>query len=147
MTILRTAVLILFLCLTGCLATQTRTGLSQQMQVFGVELYSSTDYREINGVKATEEPCLRGYERIFDPLDITIGYDFDRKIRKITTMNRSTSVFGIKPGMSAEEGRRLAQQADFSEVSVYRYRGNELDLSLLVNNKDNVFGITIESID
>jgi hypothetical protein len=110
-------------------------------------LYSGTDYREINGVKAVEEPCLRGYERIFDPLDITIGYGFNRKIRKITTMNRGTSLFGITPGMPVDEGSRLARRAGLSELSPARYRNDDLTLFLHIDAKGNVFGITVETVD
>jgi hypothetical protein len=117
------------------------------MQVFEIELYSGIDYREIKGVKAVEEPCLKGYERIFDPLDITIGYGFNRKIRKITTMNRGTSLFGIIPGMQADEGRRLARQTGLSEVSPVRYRNNDLTLFLHIDAKGNVFGVTVETVD
>jgi hypothetical protein len=147
MLILRTAVLFLSLCLAGCLATQTRTGLSNQIQVFGIELYSATDYREINGIKAVEEPCLKGYERIFDPLDITIGYGFNRKIRKITTMNRGTCLFGITPGIPADEGRRLARQTGLTEVSPVRYRSDDLSLFLHIDEKGILFGLTVESVD
>jgi hypothetical protein len=117
------------------------------MQVFGIELYSGTDYREINGVKATEEPCLKGYERIFDPLDITVSYGFNRKIRKITTMNSKTSIFGITPGMPADEGRRLARQSGLTEESPARYRSDDLSLFLHVDDKGNVFGVTVETIE
>jgi hypothetical protein len=117
------------------------------MQVLGIELYSSTDYREINGIRATEEPCLRGYERILDPLDITIGYGFNRKIRKITTMNRGTSIFGITPGMPADEGRHLARQTGLHEISPVKYRNDNLSLFLHIDAKGNVFGITVETID
>jgi hypothetical protein len=137
----------MFLGLAGCIATQARTGLLNQTHVFGIELYSATDYREINGVKAVEEPCLRGYERIFDPLDITIGYGFNRKIRKITTMNSKTSLFGITPGMPAEEGRRLARQSGLTEVSPVRYRSDDLSLFLHIDAKGNVSGVTLESVD
>ena len=63
-----------------------------QINVFGVELFSNVDYKEINGVVATEEPCLKGYDRRFDALDMTIGYGFDKKIRKIITRNPNTSL-------------------------------------------------------
>jgi hypothetical protein len=147
MLILRTAVLFLSLFLAGCAATQTRTGTPNQIQVFGIELHSSTDYREINGVKATEEPCLKGYERIFDPLDITVSYGFNRKIRKITTMNSKTSIFGITPGMPADEGRLLARQSGLTEVTPVRYRSDNLSLYLHIDAKGNVSGVTLESVD
>ena len=125
---------------------QATNDLSRQIHVFGIELHSGVDYREIEGVRATEEPCLKGYERGFEQLEITIGYGFNREIRKITTRNPATSMFGIAPGVSPEEGKRLAQQAGLSEVSADRYRGKDLGLTLLVDN-GKVFGISVETID
>lgn len=139
--------MLISLSLAGCMANQVRTDVSRQMHVFGIELYSGIDYREISGIKATEEPCLKGYERSFDPLDITIGYGFNNKIRKITTRNTGTSLFGISPGVSAKEGNRLAQQVGLIQDSPYRYRGNDITLSLLVDDKGNVFGITVEAVE
>lgn len=137
--------LLLFLLLSGCRPSQMRTELSGQTRVFGIELYSGVDYREIGGVKAEEEACLKGYERNFEALDIIIGYGFDAKIRKITTRNPATSLFGISPGMPAEAAGKLAQQAGFTEISSYRYRGKGIDLTLLVDGAGIAFGITAET--
>jgi hypothetical protein len=142
-----TTTVLLLLCLTGCFAKYAATDVSRQTHVFGIELNSGIDYQEIGGVKATEEPCLKGYERSFDQLDVTIGYGFDKKIRKITTRNSSTNVFGISPGVSLEEGRRLAQHASLSEVSQYHYQGKGVTLTLLVDGHNKVFGITVETED
>jgi hypothetical protein len=146
MFILRFASMISFLCLAGCLVNHTRVDVSSQICVFGIELYSGVDYREINGVRSVEEPCLKGYERSFDQLEITIGYGFDRKIRKITTRNPATSMFGISPGIQADEAVRLARQSGFSEISAYRFKGQNNNLTLLVD-KGKVFGITMERLD
>jgi hypothetical protein len=143
----RCLAILLSLCLTGCLANGARTDISRQVQVFGIELYSGVDYREINGVKATEEPCLKGYEREFDRLEITIGYGFDGRIRKIFTRNPSTTMFGITPGIPAEDGRRLARLAGFNELSPGRYRNSDLILNLLVDGQNRLFGMTVETID
>ena len=56
--------------------------MNDQINVFGVELYSDADYREVNGVVAAEGRCLRGYEPSFDAFDVIIGYGFDHKIQK-----------------------------------------------------------------
>ena len=91
--------------LAGCAGKHFDRGtVCEQVDVFGIQLFSDRDYKEINGVKADEEPCLRGYERTFDALDLTIGYGFDKKIRKITTRNPGTILFGINPGMSFRAG-------------------------------------------
>jgi hypothetical protein len=133
--------------MTGCMANQIRTDLSHQIHVFGIELYSVVDHKEINGDMANEEPCLKGYERSFEKLDVTIGYGFSGRVRKITSRNPGTSMFGIAPGVSAEEGNRLANRAGLIQNLPYRYHGNDVMLSLLVDAKGTVFGITAEGID
>lgn len=147
MPLFRYSVLILAICIAGCMANQIRVDVSTQVQVFGVALYSDVDYREIGGVQANEEPCLKGYERSFDKLDITIGYGFNRKIRKITTRNPGTSVFGISPGMSAEEGDQRALHAGLQRIAFARYQGMGINLTLLVGSHNEIFGITVENRD
>lgn len=146
MKALKYGVLFLCLCLTGCMTGRAGADLARQTNVFGVELYSSIDYHEIGGVKGMEEPCLKGYERNFDQLEISIRYGFDKKIRKITTRNPGTSLFGISPGMPTEAGKQLAKQAGLAEDSPYRYLGKNVSLTLLVDGKGNVFGITLEDL-
>jgi hypothetical protein len=62
-------------------------------------------------------------------------------------MNSKTSLFGITPGMPAEEGRRLARQSGMTEVSPVRYRRDDLSLFLHIDAKGNVSGVTLESVD
>jgi hypothetical protein len=140
-------VMLLVVCLAGCLANRAVEDVPGRINVFGIKLDSEVDYREIAGVKATEEPCLKGYERTFDSLDIVVGYGFNKKIRKITTRNYKTSMFGIRPGLSATEAGKLARQAGLVEVDPVRYHGNNLSLFLLVDGKGKVFGMMLESLD
>ncbi len=122
--------------------------LEGHIDVFGVKLFSAVDYREINSVQATEEPCLKGYERHFDALDIVIGYGFNKKIRKITTLNPKTSLFGIRPGTAFEVGRRRILDAGLTDLAPpFVYRANGCSLTLLVDEKEKIFGLTVESLD
>lgn len=139
--------LFLILCLTGCLAHHPDPAREAQIRVFGIQLRSDRDYREINGVTGVEEPCLRGYERTFDALDLTVGYGFNRRIRKITTMNRGTSIFGIAPGVTAAEGQALARRAGLAEVSPVRFRNDDLSLFLHLDENGKVFGVTLELVE
>ena len=141
-------ILLVPLLLAGCLnRNRVPDGMAAQVEVFGVQMFSDADYREINGVVATEEPCLKGYERSFDALDVSIGYGVDRKIRKITTRNPSTSLFGVKPGMTFQEGRRKIVQAGFSEsVPPFTFRTDAYSLTFLVDG-DKIFGMRFESRD
>ena len=143
------SVLLLSFFLIGCLGKQgVDEKLYGQLNIFGVELFSDVDYRHINGVAAIEEPCLKGYERSFDALDVSIGYGFDKTIRKITTRNASTSLFGINPGMPYQEGKEKILQAGFSEdVPPFKYKANGYTLKLLVDGNETIFGLTLETID
>lgn len=135
--------------LSGCLGKQgVDEKLNGQLNIFGIELFSAVDYRQINGIAATEEPCLKGYERSFDALDLSIGYGFDKTIRKITTRNASTSLFGITPGMPYQEGKEKILLAGFREdVPPFKYKANGYTLKLLVDGNATIFGLTLESID
>lgn len=137
------------LLLAGCLNKSiVREKLNEQIDVLGVKLYSDVSYKEINGVTATEEPCLRGYERSFDALDVIIGYGFDHKIRKITTRNRSTGMFGIKPGATFGDGKKKILQAGFHEYAPpFTFRANGYSLTFLVDGTNTIFGLTLESLD
>lgn len=143
----RSVIIFVSLCLIGCSLKQTGIDAAGQIQVFGIALYSGVDYREINGDNATEEPCLQGYERSFDRLNLSIGYGHDKKIRRISSRNPATSIFGIAPGMTEKEARLLALQAGLKEISPFTYRGDRINTSILVDSNGAVFGIAIESID
>lgn len=136
------------LLLSGCAHTALdRETVAGQIDVFGVQLHSDINYREINGVAAMEEPCLRGYERSFDALDIIIGYGFNKKIRKITTRNATTSLFGIRPGMTFDEGRGRILQSGFSEyIPPFTYKSNSYTLKFLIDGDNRIFGLTLESL-
>jgi hypothetical protein len=136
------------LLLSGCVhSSHERDKLAGQVNVFGVELYSDIDYREISGVVAVEEPCLKGHERSFDALDVLIGYGFNNKIRKITTRNPTTSMFGVQPGMTFHEGRERVLQAGFSEyLPPFTYRADSYTLKFLVDSDKKIFGLTLETL-
>jgi hypothetical protein len=140
---------VLILLLAGCAGMHLEPNdVRNQVDVFGVQLFSDTDYRVINGVTAEEEPCLRGYERTFDALDIVIGYGFNGKIRKITTRNTATSMFGIHPGITFDEGRKKILLAGFSETtSPVTFKSNRYSLTFLVDDKDTIFGLTLQAIE
>jgi hypothetical protein len=138
--------LVLSLVLAGCAGKSTdRTFLAGQVDVFGVELLSDIDYRQIRGVTATEEPCLKGYERSFDALDVIIGYGFDRKIRKIMTRNPQTGMFGIRPGMPFVEGQRKILKVGFREhTPPFLYQTNGFTFKFLVDDTGTIFGVLLE---
>lgn len=147
MTCQKLILILLILALAGCRNGTIRPEmLPDQLQVFGVQLHSDRDYREIDGVVATEEPCLRGYERSFDRLQLTLGYDFDRRIRKIITRNPATSIFGVSPGMKFAAAGQLITAAGFTlYIPPHTYRNGPYLLTLLVDGNDIIAGLTLET--
>jgi hypothetical protein len=137
--------LLFFLLLNGCAEPKTSVdSLSGFINIFGVSIHSKADYRELVGHRAEEEPCLYGYERIFADLGVSIGYGFDKRIRKITTMNRQTSIFSIAPGSSLAEGRQKALAAGLiPDPSPNRFSYDGYSLTLLVEG-DRITGMIIE---
>lgn len=140
--------LFLLVFLAGCSGKGAeRDKLNSHIDVFGVKLFSDVEYTEINGVVSTKEPCLRGYERNFHALNVIIGHGFDDKIRKITTLNPSTSLFGIKPGMSFKEGKIKVLKAGFKEhepPSTFSAYGH---LFTFLVDGDKITGLTLETLD
>lgn len=141
--------LLLTLPLSGCHSGFIRPdALPGRVQVFDVQLYTTRDYLEINGDVATEEPCLRGYERSFDRLQLTIGYDFDRKIRKITTRNPATSIFAISPGMKFTACRQLIASAGFTPfASPHVFRNGPYLFTVQADNRDIISGLILETLE
>jgi hypothetical protein len=149
MKLFRTVPVLLLLLLTGCMGNVARSGIDPgRLDVFGVAMYSSVDHKEIRGVKGTDEPCLRGYERSFDPLDIVIGYGRDGKVRKIVTRNPQTSMFGVHPGDTVASARGMIRNAGFAETGEpNRFRKGDLVLTILADGPDRLFGLVLESTD
>ena len=139
----------LFLLLAACgSASSWAEEASQGIDVFGIELGSSSDYKEFRGVVAVEEPCLKGVERYFDALDLPIGYSHTGKVRKITTRNPATRISGIRPGDSFATARKRALAAGFREAGApHRFKNDRCSLTLLVDKDGRVFGVTVEVLD
>ena len=118
------------------------------LDVFGVTMFSTKDYREIKGVKGTDEPCLSGYERSFDTLDIVIGYGRDRTIRMITIRNPQNSIFGIHPGELFAHALQKVHGAGFIEDgSLNRFRKGDLALTLRPDESGKLVSLTLEETD
>jgi len=56
-------------------------------------------------------------------------------------------MFGIAPGIPAEDGRRLARQTGLKEVSPDRFRDGDIILNLHVDGHNRLFGVTVETTD
>lgn len=146
MRLISCCVILLQLLIAGCVGGGSSSPIPPgQIDLFGVALHSSVDYREIMGVRGNDEPCLRGFERTFEPLEIVLGYGRDGRIRKITTRNPQTSIFGVHPGEAVDSALIKVRGAGFVETdSPYRFRRGDLGLALLVDGNGRAFGLTLE---
>jgi len=133
----------------GCSAHSSgNNALAKQIDVFGAKPFSNIDFTEINGVKAVEEPCIKGYDRNFDALDIIIGYGFNKRIRKIVTLNPATSMFGVNIGMTINESREKLHKAGFIEDDKPNtFRNDNYSLILLIGSKDKISGLRLEIME
>lgn len=139
------SLLLLAGCHSGTIRPET---LPAQVRVFGVQLHSERDYQEINGVVATEEPCLRGYDRSFDRLQILIGYGFDKNIRKIGSRNPETAMFGVSPGMKFSTAGQLIAAAGFTPyLPPHVFRNGPYLFTVQVDSRDSITGLTLETLD
>jgi hypothetical protein len=134
---------------TGCLAKRVGSeGLNKQINVFDLALFSTHDNKSVRSIVPRKEPCLKGFEYFYDPLDISIGYGTDDRIRKITTRNKETSMFDIRVGDHYPKGKALILKAGFSEGDTpYKFVKDGFLFTLLVDDHDRVFGMTLEVLE
>ena len=146
--IINTVLSFLFLFLPGCSNSKPGSDeINKQIDVFGIHLFSEEMFQKIKEVTAVEEPCIKGYEKIYDQLDVSIGYSKSGYIRKITTLNKDTAMFGIKPGEAFPTGKDMILKAGFIQGDTdYHYKKDWCSFTLLVD-KNNIFGMRIEVID
>jgi hypothetical protein len=116
--------------------------------VFGLTLGDPAGPRELARVKGSDEACIHGFERTFDPLDITVGYGFDNRVRRIFTANPRTAIGGIHPGEDRVVAREKLLRAGFeATVSRDRFVSPCCSVTLLSGAGGTVSGIVLEKTD
>jgi hypothetical protein len=136
-------------CLTGCAVKKPGSdNINRRINVFNVSLFSSPDNSVINGVSPRREPCISGYEFYYDNLDIVTSYHNNDRIWRITTRNKRTSMFGISPGDSFLQAKQKIIQLGFSQAyTPHKFVNDWCLFTLLVNENNDVFGMTVEVLD
>jgi hypothetical protein len=134
---------------TGCLLKrQGSDDINRQIKVFDVALFSSNDNKVISGVNPRVEPCLSGTEYYYDSLDIAVGYAAKGYVRKITTTNKNTGMFNISAGESFAQAKEKILRLGFVQADTpYKFVKDWCLFTLLVNEKQGVFGMTVEVLD
>lgn len=122
--------------------------INKQIKVFNITLFSQADNRAINGVAPRREPCIKGYEFYYDDLDLVVSFTPNDSVWRITTRNKNTGMFGIKPGDSFSQAKRKILQLGFTQsYTPYKFVKDWCLFTLLVNEKNKVFGMTVEVLD
>ena len=137
------------LCSTGCaLKKPGSEDVNRQIRVFNVALFAPADNSPINGISPRREPCVSGYEFYYDDLDIVLSYHNDDRLWKITTRNKKNSMFGITPGDSFLQAKEKIMQLGFTQsYTPYKFVKDWCIFTLLVDEKNNIFGMTVEVLN
>jgi hypothetical protein len=137
------------LCLSGCaLKKPGSEAVNKQIRVFNVALFAGADIGAINGVAPRREPCISGYEFYYDDLDLVLSFHNNDRIWRITSRNKNTSMFGVAPGDSFAEAKQKIMQSGFTQsYTPYKFVKDWCLFTLLVDEKDNIFGMTVEVLD
>jgi hypothetical protein len=122
--------------------------INSQIKVFNVALFASADKSSIEGVSPRREPCISGYEFYYDDLDIVVSYRHHDRIWRITTRNKRTSMFGVTPGDSFIQTKEKIMRLGFSQAyTPHKFVKDWCLFTLLVDENNNVFGMTVEVFD
>lgn len=134
------------LCLSGCAIKKPGSeNINSQIKVFNIALFTPADKSPIEGVSPRREPCISGYEFYYDDLDIVVSYHNNDRVWRITTRNKKTSMFDITPGDSFSQAKERILRLGFSQsYTPYKFAKDWCLLTLLVDEKSIVFGMTVE---
>lgn len=137
------------LCTPGCAFKKPGSdAINNQIRVFNISLFAPSDKNPINGVSPRREPCISGYEFYYDDLDIVVSFHNNDRVFRITTRNKKTSMFGIIPGDSfAQAKEKITQQGFVQSYTPHKFVKDWCLFSLLVDEKDHVFGMTVKVRD
>jgi hypothetical protein len=136
-------------CLSGCAMKKPGSDyINRQIGVFNIALFAPAGDSAINGVSPRREPCINGYEFYYDDLDIVVSFHTNDRIWRITSRNKNTTMFGLAPGDSFSQAKEKIMQLGFTQsYTPYKFVKDWCLFTLLVDEKNNVFGMTVEILD
>jgi hypothetical protein len=134
---------------TGCaLKKPGSDNINSQVKVFDVSLFAPADSSAINGVSPRREQCISGYEFYYDDLAIVVSFHNNDRVFRITTRNKKTTMFGIVPGDSFLQAKEKIIRLGFTQsYTPYKFTKDWCLFTLLVDEKNDVFGMTVEVLD
>lgn len=118
------------------------------INVLGIKLnMAESKVHESAGSQGEKAMCIYGYEYEYADKLINIGFKSDKGIvRRITTKNPDTTIYGIKPGTELAEAYAKIDANGFTkdDISKYRFYKDTIILSIISMKGTNADGVTIE---
>lgn len=119
-----------------------------QINVFEVKLdMVESKVHESVGSKGEKAMCVYGYEYGYEDKLINIGFNSETgRVRRVTTKNPETSIYGIKPGTELEQANKTIELNGFKkdDGSKYRFYKENTVLYIISMKATHADGITIE---
>lgn len=135
--------------LSGCAMKKPGSdNINSRINVFNVALFAPADKSPISGVSPRREQCISGYEFYYDDLDLVLSFHNNDRGWRITSRNKRTSMFGIAPGDTFAQAKEKITRLGFSQgYTPYKFTKDWCLFTLLVDEKNNVFGMTVEVLN
>lgn len=144
-------ILILLTILTGCSNKEDAfitDEVNPQIDVFNVQIYmDEPDVHKAIPTKGEKAMCIYGYEYQYEESLVNIGFNSEtEKVRRITTKNPDTSIYGIVPGTELEEVYKIIDSQGFSksESSKYIFYKENIRLTLISMKAIHADGVIVE---
>lgn len=146
-----TAALIMMMLLTlaGCSNSNDsfiEKEVNPNIDVFAVKmLMDEKSVHEAIGAEGEKAMCVYGYEYDYSDKLINIGFNSDAKlVRRVSSKNPETSIYGIKPGMELTKAYKIITSNGFKKDSKYKFSKDNVILSITSMKGTNADGIAIE---
>lgn len=119
-----------------------------KVDVMGVKLYmEEEEVEKAVGVKGEKAMCINGYEYGYIEENLNIGFNIDTdEVRRITTKNPETSIYGMHPGISLEKAYEIIESEGFEKYQddKYKFVKEDIILSIISMKGSLADGISIE---
>ena len=137
--------------MSGCgnqVSSLIKDEINPKIEVMGIGLgMTEEEVFKLAGSDGERALCTQGYEYSYSDKKLNIGFDSKPKtVRRVTTKNPDTSVFGIKPGMAIDEAFSKIDGSGFSKDADSNYKFHKENITLTVLSMDGTLadGVTIE---
>ena len=150
-TILTVSLLLMLFVLSGCADSSSsfiKNDVNPQINVFGVQLLMDEQkVHESVGSKGEKAMCVYGYEYAYADKNINIGFNSQtQQVRRVTTRNPDTAIYGIKPGAELSQAYEIIAAEGFTKDadSKYSFHKENIILSIISMHGTHADGLNIE---